>query len=149
MKVGHIISIVLISILIGISSNLSFTYLTTERLSNDEKTFIKLLEDDWENTLQENPFFASLLGDERFNDQVTSNSVEKFKLDQDYEISFLEKLSQINLSNLTEPQKLNYRFIKTSYEVALDGKNCPNYYMQLNQRGGVQDYYSYADRLNF
>ena len=71
MKVGHIISIVLISILIGIASNLSFTYLTTERLSNDEKTFIKLLEDDWENTLQENPFFASLLGDERFNDQVT------------------------------------------------------------------------------
>ena len=149
MKVGHIISIVLISILIGIASNLSFTYLTTERLSNDEKTFIKLLEDDWENTLQENPFFASLLGDERFNDQVTSNSVEKFKLDQDYEISFLEKLSQINLSNLTEPQKLNYRLIKTSYEVALDGKNFPNYYMQLNQRGGVQDYYSYADRLNF
>ena len=149
MKVGHIISIVLISILIGIASNLSFTYLTTERLSNDEKTFIKLLEDDWENTLQENPFFASLLGDERFNDQVTSNSVEKFKLDQDYEISFLEKLSQINLSNLTEPQKLNYRLIKTSYEVALDGKNFPNYYMQLNQRGGVQDYYSYADRLEF
>ena len=149
MKVGHIISIVLISILIGIASNLSFTYLTTERLSNDEKTFIKLLEDDWENTLQENPFFASLLGDERFNDQVTSNSVEKFKLDQDYEISFLEKLSQINLSNLTEAQKLNYRLIKTSYEVALDGKNFPNYYMQLNQRGGVQDYYSYADRLNF
>ena len=149
MKVGHIISIVLISILIGIASNLSFTYLTTERLSNDEKTFIKLLEDDWENTLQENPFFASLLGDERFNDQVTSNSVEKFKLDQDYEISFLEKLSQINLSNLSEPQKLNYRLIKTSYEVALDGKNFPNYYMQLNQRGGVQDYYSYADRLNF
>ena len=123
--------------------------MTTERLSNDEKTFIKLLEDDWENTLQENPFFASLLGDERFNDQVTSNSVEKFKLDQDYEISFLEKLSQINLSNLTEPQKLNYRLIKTSYEVALDGKNFPNYYMQLNQRGGVQDYYSYADRLEF
>ena len=149
MKVGHIISIVLISILIGIASNLSFTYLTTERLSNDEKTFIKLLEDDWENTLQENPFFASLLGDERFNDQVTSNSVEKFKLDQDYEISFLEKLSQINLSNLSELQKLNYRLIKTSYEVALDGKNFPNYYMQLNQRGGVQDYYSYADRLNF
>ena len=149
MKVGHIISIVLISILIGIASNLSFTYLTKERLSNDEKTFIKLLEDDWENTLQENPFFASLLGDERFNDQVTSNSMEKFKLDQDYEISFLEKLSQINLSNLTEPQKLNYRLIKTSYEVALDGKNFPNYYMQLNQRGGVQDYYSYADRLNF
>ena len=149
MKVGHIISIVLISILIGIASNLSVTYLTIERLSNDEKTFIKLLEDDWENTLQENPFFASLLGDERFNDQVTSNSVEKFKLDQDYEISFLEKLSQINLSNLTEPQKLNYRLIKTSYEVALDGKNFPNYYMQLNQRGGVQDYYSYADRLNF
>ena len=149
MKVGHIISIVLISILIGIASNLSYTYLTTERLSNDEKTFIKLLEDDWENTLQENPFFASLLGDERFNDQVTSNSVEKFKLDQDYEISFLEKLSQINLSNLTEPQKLNYRLIKTSYEVALDGKNFPNYYMQLNQRGGVQDYYSYADRLDF
>jgi len=34
-------------------------------------------------------------------------------------------------------------------EVSLEGRNFPRYYMALNQRGGVQDYYSYGDRLNF
>ena len=34
-------------------------------------------------------------------------------------------------------------------EISFEGRNFPRYYMALNQRGGVQDYYSYGDRLNF
>ena len=149
MKLSHLISIILISALVGIASNLSYSFLTTERPSQDEIDFKNLLDEDWEHTLQENPYFASLLGDLRFNNKVSSNSSEKFKSDANYERAFLDKLDKIKLSNLNDSDQLNYRLIKTSMEVSLEGRNFPRYYMALNQRGGVQDYYSYGDRLNF
>ena len=133
----------------GIASNLSYTYLITERPSEDEINFKSLLDQDWERTLEENPYFASLLGDYRFNNRVSSNSSEKFQSDANYEKTFLEKLSQIKLSNLNDADRLNYRLIKMSMEVSLEGRNFPKHYMELNQRGGVQDYYSYGDRLSF
>ena len=149
MKLSHLISIVLISALVGIASNLSYSFLTTERPSQDEIDFKNLLDEDWEHTLQENPYFASLLGDLRFNNKVSSNSSEKFKSDANYERAFLDKLDKIKLSNLNDSDQLNYRLIKTSTEISFEGRNFPRYYMALNQRGGVQDYYSYGDRLNF
>lgn len=149
MKFSHLISIILLSSLVGIASNLSYTYLTTERASEDEINFKSLLDQDWEHTLKENPYFASLLGDYRFNNRVSSNSSEKFQSDANYEKTFLETLSQIKLSNLNDADRLNYRLIKMSMEVSLEGRNFPKYYMELNQRGGVQDYYSYGDRLSF
>lgn len=149
MKLSHLISIILISALVGIASNLSYSFLTTERPSQDQIDFKNLLDEDWEHTLQENPYFASLLGDLRFNNKVSSNSSEKFKSDANYERAFLDKLDKIKLSNLSDSDQLNYRLIKTSMEVSLEGRNFPRYYMALNQRGGVQDYYSYGDRLNF
>ena len=149
MKLSHLISIILISALVGIASNLSYSFLTTERPSQDEIDFKNLLDEDWEHTLQENPYFASLLGDLRFNNKVSSNSSEKFKSDANYERVFLDKLDKIKLSNLNDSDQLNYRLIKTSTEISFEGRNFPRYYMALNQRGGVQDYYSYGDRLNF
>lgn len=149
MKLSHLISIILISALVGIASNLSYSFLTTERPSQDEIDFKNLLDEDWEHTLQENPYFASLLGDLRFNNKVSSNSSEKFKSDANYEREFLDKLDKIKLSNLNDSDQLNYRLIKTSTEISFEGRNFPRYYMALNQRGGVQDYYSYGDRLNF
>ena len=85
MKLSHLISIILISALVGIASNLSYSFLTTERPSQDQIDFKNLLDEDWEHTLQENPYFASLLGDLRFNNKVSSNSSEKFKSDANYE----------------------------------------------------------------
>ena len=149
MKFSHLISIILLSILVGIASNLSYTYLITERPSEDEINFKSLLDQDWERTLEENPYFASLLGDYRFNNRVSSNSLEKFQSDANYEKTFLETLSQIKLLNLNDADRLNYRLIKMSMEVSLEGRNFPKHYMELNQRGGVQDYYSYGDRLSF
>ena len=39
--------------------------------------------------------------------------------------------------------------LKSDYEISLEGREYPGYYMRLNQRGGVQDYYLYGNRLNF
>ena len=47
--------------------------------SIDENSKFKIyLDNDWEKNLNENPLFASYVGDKRFNDKINSNSIKEF-----------------------------------------------------------------------
>lgn len=149
MKFGQFISVILLAAIVGIASNVAFSYLSTEKQSDDEIKFEKFLSENWEDGLEKNPYFASLLGDKRFDDKVSSNSQFAFYENRDYEEYVISVLDSINPENLSDENKLNYRLIRLDYEVSLEGRKYPSFYMRLNQRGGVQDYYDYANRLNF
>ena len=97
-------------------SNLSYSFLTTERPSQIKLTSRIFLMRIGNTRFKRIPIFASLLGDLRFNNKVSSNSSEKFKSDANYERAFLDKLDKIKLSNLNDSDQLNYRLIKTSME---------------------------------
>ena len=47
--------------------------------------FEEFLDENWETTLEKSPYFASLLGDKRYDDKVSSNSVADFYDNRDYE----------------------------------------------------------------
>ena len=149
MKFGQFISVILIAAIVGIASNFAYSYLSTEKKNADEIKFEEFLDENWETTLEKSPYFASLLGDKRYDDKVSSNSVADFYDNRDYEEYVLKVLDSINSDNLSEENQLNYRLLKLDYEVSLEGRKYPSFYMRLNQRGGVQDYYDYGNRLNF
>lgn len=149
MKFGQFISVILIAAIVGIASNFTYSYLSTEKKNADEIKFEEFLDENWETTLEKSPYFASLLGDKRYDDKVSSNSVADFYDNRDYEEYVLKVLDSINADNLSEENQLNYRLLKLDYEVSLEGRKYPSFYMRLNQRGGVQDYYDYGNRLNF
>tara|TARA_A200000113_G_scaffold218602_1_gene226326 strand:- start:8443 stop:10218 length:1776 start_codon:yes stop_codon:yes gene_type:complete len=149
MKFGQFISVILIAAIVGIASNFAYSYLTTEKKNADEMKFEEFLDENWETTLEKSPYFASLLGDKRYDDKVSSNSVADFYDNRDYEEYVLKVLDSINSGNLSEENQLNYRLLKLDYEVSLEGRKYPSFYMRLNQRGGVQDYYDYGNRLSF
>ncbi len=149
MKFGQFISVILIAAIVGIASNFAYSYLSTEKKNADEIKFEEFLDENWETTLEKSPYFASLLGDKRYDDKVSSNSVADFYDNRDYEEYVLKVLDSINADNLSEENQLNYRLLKLDYEVSLEGRKYPSFYMRLNQRGGVQDYYDYGNRLNF
>ena len=149
MKFGQFISVILIAAIVGIASNFAYSYLSTEKKNADEIKFEEFLDENWETTLEKSPYFASLLGDKRYDDKVSSNSVADFYDNRDYEEYVLKVLDSINSDNLSEENQLNYRLLKLDYEVSLEGRKYPFFYMRLNQRGGVQDYYDYGNRLNF
>jgi len=149
MKFGQLISVVIIAVLVGVASNIGYTYLSIERPSADEVEFETFLDENWEDGLKKSPVFATLLGDNRYDDQVSGNSIEDFEADKQYDEYVLEVLDSIDLNNLSDENQLNYRLLKLDYEVSLEGRQFPSYYMSLNQRGGVQDYYDLGNRLNF
>ena len=149
MKFGQLLSVVLIAGIVGIATNVGYEYFTTDKPHPDQKKFKEFLDENWQDSMEKSPLFASLLGDKRYDDKVSSNSIEDFFSEKEYESYVLEVLNQIDPNNLSEEDQLNYRLLKSDYEISLEGREYPGYYMRLNQRGGVQDYYLYGNRLNF
>lgn len=149
MKFGQLLSVVLIAGLVGVATNVGYTYFTSDKPHPDEVKFNSFLDENWQDTMEKSPLFASLLGDKRYDDKISSNSIDDFIAESEYERYVLDVLNEINPNNLSEENQLNYRLLKSDYEIKLEGRKYPGYYMRLNQRGGVQDYYLYGNRLNF
>ena len=109
--------------------------------------FEKYLSNQWEQNLEDSPIFASLLGNKKFNQDITSNSIKSFETKK---LKFKENLRNLNsfdFKQLDSDNKLNYQLKEISLKNSIEASNYPSYYMSLNQRGGVQSYYETGDRL--
>ena len=116
--------------------------------SIDENSKFKIyLDNDWEKNLNENPLFASYVGDKRFNDKINSNSIKEFNDSKKSDLSSLSKLRQINESNLSDENKLNYKLKEFDLINNIESKEFPIYFLRLNQRGGIQSFYETGNRL--
>ena len=119
-----------------------------ENNSVDENLkFETYLNEDWEIYLNENPLFASYVGDKRFNDKIKSNSIDVFNDSKKSDTSSLNKLRQINQSILSDENKLNYKLKEFDLLNNIESKEFPTYYLRLNQRGGIQSFYETGNRL--
>ncbi len=114
---------------------------------NENEKFTQYLEYDWEETLINNPLFASYTGDKRFNDKINPITIDQFNKDRDNDLESLAKLNNINPEKLTEDNKLNYNLKKFDIESDLNLSQFPIYYLRLNQRGGIQSFYETGNRL--
>ena len=139
-----ILSIILIS---SCQSNYEFIDEIPDSTIDENIKFEKYLSNQWEQDLEDSPIFASLLGNKKFNQNITSNSIKSF---QNNKLKFKENLKNLNSFNfeqLDSDNKLNYQLKEISLKNSIEASNYPSYYMSLNQRGGVQSYYETGDRL--
>ena len=127
------------------SENISVNQLPVEVDENIK--FIEFLESDWEQTLINNPLFATYTGDKRFNDKINPNTINQFNKDRDADLESLKKLKTINPDRLSGDNKLNYKLKKFDIESDLSLSQFPIYYLRLNQRGGIQSFYETGNRL--
>lgn len=125
---------------------------TTEPVINtivisEDEIFEEYLAAQWDEDLKDSPIFASLLGDKRFNQDITPNNIEYYQ----NRISILEekkqKLKAFDFNKLNSDNKLNYKLLNLNLDNSIEASTYPSYYMSLNQRGGVQSYYETGDRL--
>ena len=115
----------------------------------EDKKFELYLDELWESNLKRRPVFATRIGDKRFNNKITSNTVEEFEKNKiQIQIDF-KNLNSFNFDDLSEENQLNYRLKHVSLSSSIELSEYPSYFMSLNQRGGVQSYYETGDRLNF
>ena len=114
---------------------------------SEDELFEEYLAAQWDEDLKDSPIFASLLGDKRFNQDITPNDKEYYQ----NRISILEekkqKLKAFDFNELNSDNRLNYKLLNLNLDNAIEASSYPSYYMSLNQRGGVQSYYETGDRL--
>ena len=147
MKFWQLILVLLISFIVGFSTNVFYENFKQKGPNEDQAKFTAFLDEYWEYVIDQNPTFASLLGYGGYDDKVSSNSISEFYKNRDFEKYVLDVLEKINPESLTEDDQLNYRLLLLSNETDLESRSFPGFYMRLNQRGGVQDYYDLASRL--
>jgi len=139
-----ILSIILIS---SCQSNYEFIDEIPDSTIDENIKFEKYLSNQWEQDLEDSPIFASLLGNKKFNQNITSNSIKSFQTNKLKFKENLKNLNSFNFEQLDSDNKLNYQLKEISLKNSIEASNYPSYYMSLNQRGGVQSYYETGDRL--
>lgn len=116
-------------------------------VADPAEDFHALLEDAWEWRLNENPVFASRLGDRRNNDKWSDLSLAAFEARNEQEWAFLRRLREIDSSSLTSSDQLNHDLFRRSLENSVNGYRFNNHLMPMSQRGGVQSLESTAETV--
>jgi prolyl oligopeptidase len=92
---------------------------------------------------------ASGLGDRRYNDQWTDNSIAAIKRRQDETREFLRRAYAIDRTALSEDDQLNYELFRRSLQDRVDLFKFDSHLIPFYQRGGVQNLDSNTSRLRF
>ena len=111
--------------------------------------FERILEEQWQRRLDENPVSASYLGDKRANQDWPdiSNAAVRERQKKDREV--LEKIRSIDPETLPESEQLNYRLFLYNYERAVDSQRFDRHLLPFSQRGGIQQEHETAEGLSF
>src|SRR5262245_11486067 len=75
---------------------------------------------EWDYTMQQNPVYASLLGDRRFNDKWEDASISAYEARHQHDQQALKRLQQINRAQLNSADQLSYDLFKNKLEMAIE-----------------------------
>ena len=96
-----------------------------------------LIAEQWEWRLQQNPVFASFIGDKRYNDQLGSSS-EKTILEEQAKIQeFLQRFEAIDPAGLPQQDALNRALEIRSLQEDIHSTDLKLWQMPVNQMNGI------------
>ncbi len=91
----------------------------------------------WEWSLQQNPIFASIIGDKRYNDQLGSNSEKTILEQQAKEKEFLKRFEGIDAAGLPHQDVLNRELEIRSLKEDIEATDLKLWQMPVNQMDGI------------
>ncbi len=115
----------------------------------DTKALHALFNAEWDYSMQQSPEGASELGDRRWNDRWSDESLGAYTRRYAHNREVLADLKKINRTNLSAADQLNYDLFRKNYERAVEGYKFRQFLIPLNQRGGIQTQDELADSLRF
>jgi len=109
--------------------------------------FQALLDEAWEWQMVQNPVQASYLGDRRFNDKWSDQSLDAIDARHAQRQDFLDRLRAIDPSGLGENDQLNYDLFRWQLQNSIDRHQYKWHLIPISQRGGVQSLESTAEQV--
>jgi len=101
--------------------------------------FATLLDEHWEWRMANSPVMASMLGDRRFNDQWSDDSLVGIEKRHDETRAFLKRVYTIDKDSLSTDDQLNYELFRRQLEEDIDEHQFGGYLMPFAHRGGIQN----------
>ncbi|HVG34039.1 MAG TPA: DUF885 domain-containing protein [Pyrinomonadaceae bacterium] len=109
----------------------------TESLEARRKQLNDLLTEQWEYVLRTSPEFASILGDKRYNDQVSDFSQKAIDEDLAKTKDFLTRFEAVDTTGFPEQEALNKTLMVRQLKESLDNARFKSWEMPVNQISGI------------
>jgi uncharacterized protein (DUF885 family) len=107
----------------------------------NRKELNAIFQDYWEDNLKHSPEFASILGDKRYNDQISDYSVKAFNEMLAREQGFLMRLAAIDTAGLTDQEKISRELLLRQFAEDAEAADFKEWEMPVNQMDGIHTTY--------
>ncbi len=104
---------------------------------------------EWDYDMQQSPERASELGDRRWNDRWSDDSLESFARRNRHNQDVLAQMAKIDRASLSPADQLNYDLFRKGFQESVEGYKFHGFLLRLNQRGRIQTTDELADSLRF
>ena len=114
------------------------------------KALNSLFQQYWDEQLEYNPERASIIGDKRFNDRISDQSVKAYNEHLGRERSLLLKLAAIDTTSLADQEKTSLQLLMRQITEDDEASDFKEWEMPINQMGGIYaDYPQLVEQLSF
>ena len=117
--------------------------------SDEDIRFLEIVDSEWQRSIDENPLYASYMGDKSSNQDWPDLSEKNLRIRQKKTRDVLEKIKNIDTEKLSEENKLNHRLFLYNYERSVRGQQFDSHLLVFGQRGGIQLEHETAESLGF
>ena len=105
---------------------------------NYQAQFNSLLDNEWERMIDDNPVYASSMGDLTNNTEWSDTSIDKIYANHQIELQILSQLEEFDIKNFTEENQVNYLLFRKQYENSVEAHTFKKFLMPFSHRGGIQ-----------
>jgi uncharacterized protein (DUF885 family) len=102
-----------------------------------EKTLQTIFHDYWEDVLRHEPEFASMLGDKRYDDALSDESVEAYNANLERGRAFLDQLGSVDTAGMTNQEKLSKDLLVRRLVMEQEEAKFKPWEMPVNQFSGL------------
>ena len=82
--------------------------------------FRSLLDTEWSRLMDNDPVYASSMGDLTNNNKWPDTSINKIYLNHNHELEILRQLEEFNITNFSDDDQVNYFLFKKQYENSIE-----------------------------
>jgi uncharacterized protein (DUF885 family) len=119
-------------------------------LEDRRKALNSVFQDYWEDRLKHGPELASILGDKRYNDQISDFSAKAFNDSLAREQGFLLRLAAIDPTGLTDQEKISRDLLLRDFAQDQESAEFKEWELPVNQMDGIHTIYpQVAAQLSF
>src|ERR1700747_983602 len=93
----------------------------------------RLFDAEWDYWMEQNPVRASTLGDRRWNDRWTDESLDAIEKRHEHNVGVLAKLQQVDRGQLSLADQLKYDLFEKNYKTSVEEFKFHYYLMPISQ----------------